>query len=340
MGSVPVERAIAQLIVTAENASNVPSILSRVWPVDLGEGFLVADGRERMDRAIKEGLFSRLTGYCARSWVSGMFTRDTASWIERVELAKEITEQTVKRVQARARVLLDTDDIGFAGRQIEKLVALYSPLAALAREYGAQLAAAGVYAASDKHYQLLHNDLFEALVRRALNAAEAQMKLTPGRLALKAVALQLAAGKAHLTNPVRPTHPPVGTDAQRLASGWQFARDAWVPKGPSIGWVGVTTKRERLVVLQPGNAFADAAKARPELIVPGTTKEAAWASLDGETGLVPNGHAKPGRIRIDLVRSAGDADLLIDKEAKTEPEPDNRVSGLAVVWDAFMALID
>lgn len=330
--------AIAQLFITAENASHIPSIASRVWEINLNDAFLVEKGRASLDEASRDGLWSRITGYAARSWVSGSLAKSAPNWTDRVLLAEGIIDDTAERVRARAEQVLGTTDIGFAGRQIEKLVAIYAPLAALAREYGDILGALGEDMKTDKYWLLLNDAVFEALVERALAAATQQAHNTPGRLALKAIALLLTAGKAHLTNPVEPAHPPVGSDHEKIAAGWQYVRDSWIPRGPSIGSVGVSTTEGRLAVLKADNAFKEAARSYPELIIPGSTARAAWASLEGELGLVPGGVPDPkGRPRL----RPGTADDAQKEETDAKhTTADNRVSGLSIYWAGLTSLID
>ena len=325
-GDQPVPDAIAHLLVTGENLSSVESIRQRTWEVDVAGGLLVDGGREKFEAARADGLFTRLTGYAIRQWLVGA-DGTARDWADVITAAEEMIDNAVFEVTELATERLGEAGLTGAHREIEKTANLLAPTLGLADYYTFCLRQLGIDPKTDPVDELFGTGLLNDLVGHALAAAEEHARHTPGRLALKAVALLLSTGKAHLTNPVTPGAPPAGTDAEKMAAGWQLRGDTWLPQGQAIGVTGRTAKGLHLVILNATAAFTQAAKEYPNLIPAGSTARAAWASLNGELELVPGGIANPGgRIRLTDGEASGSGD--------------NRVFGLGVLWDGLMGLAE
>ena len=325
-GDQPVPDAIAHLLVTGENLSSVESIRQRTWEVNVAAGLLVDGGREKFEAARADGLFTRLTGYAIRQWLIGA-DGTARDWSAVITAAEEMIDNAVFEVTELATERLGEAGLTGAHREIEKTINLLAPTLGLADYYTFCLYQLGIDPKTDPVSELFGTGLLGDLVGHALAAAEEHAQRTPGRLALKAVALLLSTGKAHLTNPTTPGAPPAGTDAEKMAAGWQLRGDTWLPQGQAIGVTGKTAKGLHLVILNSTAAFTQAAKEYPNLIPAGSTARAAWASLNGELELVPGGIANPGgRIRLTDGESSGNGD--------------NRVFGLGVLWDGLMGLAE
>ncbi|WP_409047072.1 hypothetical protein AB2L57_10785 [Microbacterium sp. HA-8] len=331
MGDAPVPPAVAHLIVTAENAPTVESIRQRTWEVNVGSGLLVEGGRERFEEAVADGLFARIVGYAARSWVNGSHTEGTPTWTDRVRFAEdECYGEAAAYVEDIASRLLGTADLSRQARQVEKASALYGPVWALMTAYSRALEHTGGNLSGDATLKVLDDTIPEALTAHAMAAAALHAKNTPGRLALRAVANLLEAGMAHLTNAVNPGLPPVGGPAERIAAGWQMDGETWKPRGIAVGAMGAhRDSGQVLAVLSTTTAFTKAAKEFPALIPSGSTAAAAWASLDGEKDLIPDWTSAV----VDRVRLSA-SEIEDDKATDVA-----RVRGVVILWDGLRDLL-
>lgn len=322
MGDFAVPDPRAHLIVTAENVPTTPSIRSRSWELDLTGGVLTEQGLKDLEAAMADGLFARVVGHAIRGWVSGEPRRGTRDWAELMSVAQEQYDNAEDTV-TQAVEAAGASKVRNIKRHSEKAWSLIAPVYGLALTYVAALENGGSSRSTDEAYEMLEETIPELLIDHALSAATMHAGSTPGRLALKAMAQMLEAGQAHLLNPVSPAHPPLTTDAERVAAGWQMRGTTWVPQGIALGTLGVTVEGETVAILS-GAAFPAASKAYPGLIPSGSTSAAAWRSLDGEPTLAPAG-ATPTQKRIRPEESAGAGD---------------RVRGVVILWEAMQDLLD
>lgn len=318
-GDAPIPPALAHLIVTAENAPIIESIRQRTWEISLAaSGLLVDGGRERLERARAKGVFTRLTGGLVRAWALGLLSRGSTSWEDVVYSNEVLMDVAAEYVTDHATEMCV--DLNKASRQVEKAVALNTAIYALSVAFDAAVTELRNDAdeADRQVIQFLDEEVSGLLTQHAMAAHAEHAKHTPGRLALRSIAMLLQTGRAHLSNPVDPGKPVAGEDAEKLASGWRYTANGWVQQGPEVGVVGVTAKGERLVLLN-GSAFTVAKTAYPELIPSGSTAKAAWVSLSGETELVPDGVAKSKNVRLQGRETAA--------------------FGIGVKWDGLMSLL-
>jgi len=264
----------AQLIVTAENAPSVMSVLDRSIYIDVRAGFLSDVGTEPVNRLRDlENLQAVVTG-AALAHYSTLAAKDGWAHLRRYwEMHSQLlylgssTEYQGQRQATRHREI-------FADVCLGLMVACD-----LARSLGMDDLADELFARKAD------------LVSLVADCYHSQAASQPGLMLIEALTSVLASGIAHVAPPGRGGAPfDEGPDTVLLnqALGWRppaGANDNWAPLGRRIGWLVRSEDNAPVVLFDPDASFAEAQRAFPSKLPAGTRSATAWRSA-WDLGLV------------------------------------------------------
>lgn len=263
------------LVVTAENALTVSSVMDRTVQVHVGQGFLSAS-REPTDllRSLRSDSMACMivTGACLQylhSCIASEGWAETrATWTEMYDIAK-----------FEAKSIFKTDKHATRHADLGGDIAIGLYLLAETCEHF------GVSEDVRAMLQPLTGDVF----RLVGDSYASQQTTTPGHNIVKALRAMLNSGYAHLAAPGTAGVPIPVTDAvygpvaalynQRL--GWVLpadAKDRPRPSGKQVGYLLADKDGRMCALFDPTAAFTEARRQHPDLIPPGSGQREAWHS--------------------------------------------------------------
>lgn len=340
MEAQKVNMPIAQLVITAENPFNTPSVRQRLVPIHIGRGSLAAD-KSKTDA---------ITRLHITEGVQGRFTAHLISYIRHAVEVFGGWERYQQRLnqsldQTKASIGLMMADRGFPLASVDRVAGLtadmaltYVVLSHMATELGMDLEFIQRFG--------LEDGLIEQLVNHTAAAHAQNRTITPGVSVLKAIRDLLRTQGAHVACAEDPGRLPLvdssdnGADGANVAIhnvdlGWRAKdKNEYEAAGPRIGVVKWDADEgDWLIQFYHSSAFDEAAKRSPRLIPPGQSPTSSWTSV-WEEGLaapkkkrrVRNGNIEHTcRVRMGDAQVTGVPVLL--KTLLNIDEADNKLTG-------------
>lgn len=300
MEAQKVNLPIAQLVITAENPFNTPSVRQRLVPVYIGRGSLAAD-KSRTDA------ITRLH----REGVQGRFTAHMISYVRHAAEVYGGWERYLERLnehleELKASIAQMMGERGFPLASVERVSGLtadmaltYLVLSQMATELGMDL---------DFIQRFDVEDGLIGLLVGHMAAAHAQNRtVTPGVSVIKAIRDLLRSHGAHVASAEDPGRLPLvdssdhGKDGANVSIhnvdlGWRAKdKNEYEASGPRIGVVKWDQEEGDWVIqFFHTSAFDEAAKRSPRLIPPGQSPTSSWTSVWDEGLAAPK---KKRRVR-------------------------------------------
>lgn len=269
---------IAQLVVTAENELNTPSARERLVPLYIGAGALHADRKVTnaiAARAMEDGLQAR-------------FTRHLIGWAlhEAAEKGWEAfyTKIEQKLLDNKAWCGEEMKALGAKDSEVERASVLASDLAISSY----LLKGMADHVKSEEYLRYFGEGMQRDILQNVHRAHSENRELSPGRSLMRALSNLLSSGRAHIGGSEDVSKPPYSSSVDEGGSDQQVnARLGWVPGGPDgqlkpsgikIGTL-VTLKDTQVVLFDETNAFQEAQRHYPDMILPGQKKSAGWSGI-------------------------------------------------------------
>ncbi|MCM3687830.1 DUF3854 domain-containing protein [Kocuria rosea] len=277
---------IAQLVITAENPFNTPSVRQRLVPIHIGHGSLSAD-------KTKTDALNKLH---TNDGVQGRFTAHLISYIRHAANVfggwePYLDSLTEHRTGLRNSIAQMMADRGFPLSSVQRVAKLaadmsltYLVLSQMATELGMDL--------DFIHRFDVEDGLIELLVDHMAAAHAESRTVTPGVSLLKAIRDLLRTQGAHVASAEDPGRPPLvnssdhGKEGANVAIhnvdlGWRAKdKNEYEAPGPRIGvakWD--EAEGDWLIQFFHNPAFDEASKRYPRLIPPGQSASSSWTSV-------------------------------------------------------------
>lgn len=288
MTSKKVNKPITQLILTAENELNTPSVKERLIPAYIGRGKLnpSSDPTDAIDQmSMDEGTQARFTSHVIK-YLRGAAVNYAGGWAAYMDGL----ESKRSELQASAKTLMR--ERGASAGSLQRTTSL---AADLMLTFAVLQSLASELDMDREFVQMLgvEDGLGGELVNIVFNAHADNQNATPGRSLIRALSALLASGGAHVVSAENPTRPPIegATDSEAIMNqrlGWMpgGAAGEMRPGGPSIGTV-ITLNHTQVILFDAETAFSKAQASYPHLIQYGQGTGSAWASIWDE-GLSPD----------------------------------------------------
>lgn len=295
----------ALLVVTGENEFTNQSVADRTLIMRFDQGSLVdknagKNGKHALhaveELIADEPVLAQITGYC----VSGLCAiAQEKGW-----------EATYNALEKNARNALNFFKTKYA-QQIEGTGGLGTRKLEMVRELFLGLtvldwclAYSGLPGVKDDSgfKNLLRQELrgpdgqgegwwYEWIFQFVLGDVEESRGFSPGASLIEGAKSVLASGKAHVVG-ADPGQPPTGDPGIDMALGWFYdpAREIWVPRGESVGWI-IENAGSWGVLFNQRVTFNLVQRTFPDLLPPGTKQGATWGAVWAE-GLAASWYAR------------------------------------------------
>lgn len=283
----------ALLVVTGENDFTTTSVSDRVLIVRFGKESLVVKDEEGLEvgslapvEALTkdEPVLARISGYCIQNYCD---IARQVGWAELYKQCQTFSERALKFFKTKFFAQVQGKD-GLGTRKLEMVRELFLGL------YMLELLLYRAGADKDKVLgPVLRENLsgpegdgkawYGDVFSYVLGDVEESAERMPGLSLLEGLRGVLASGAAHLADPDHPGEPPLGGTAKDAGVGWvrDAARDTYMPKGETIGWI-VNNNGAQVAVFNMRGSFNLVQRKFPDLLPPGTKQATTWSAFWAE----------------------------------------------------------